>query len=62
MWQKWINLVLGLWIILSANLGLSASQMITNLTISGIIISALAVWSILEITAAHRIGRHGHAS
>lgn len=62
MWQKWVNLVLGLWIILSAYLGLTSSQMITNLTLSGIIVSALAVWSILEKTASHRIGRHGHAS
>jgi hypothetical protein len=47
-WQHWVNLILGLWIILSAYLNFTAAGMATNLTVVGLIIAALALWGGLE--------------
>jgi len=47
-WQHWLNLVVGLWIIVSSYLGFSADQMVTNFTVSGIIVAILAVWGALQ--------------
>ncbi len=63
MWQQWLNLLLGMWVILSAYLGFSADGMVTNLTISGLIIAGLALWGALEHTTQHDMSweeRHGH--
>ncbi len=48
MWQNWVNLILGLWIILSAYLNMSPSSLATNLTISGLLVAALALWAALQ--------------
>jgi hypothetical protein len=56
MWQQWVNLVLGLWIIVSAYTGMTAAGMATNLTISGLAIAILAVWGALQ----HQSHAHGH--
>ncbi len=44
MWQQWVNAILGLWLILSAFLGFSASAQTTNLVIVGIIVAVLGFW------------------
>lgn len=44
MWQQWINLVLGLWIIAVPFLGLTANAFTWTLAITGIIVAGLALW------------------
>lgn len=48
MWQQWLNLIVGLWIILSSYLNFTPSGMVTNFTISGIVVAVLATWGALE--------------
>jgi hypothetical protein len=48
MWQQWVNFIAGLWIIMSAYIGMSASAMAANITVTGIIIAALALWGALQ--------------
>jgi hypothetical protein len=48
MWQQWVNLILGLWVIVSGFLNLSPSALATDLTVTGVIIAALALWGALE--------------
>jgi hypothetical protein len=60
MWQNWINAILGLWIILSTFLGMSASAMMTNLIIVGIAIAILGFWGAYE-TRASDSHKHIHA-
>lgn len=50
MWQQWINLILGLWIAVSAYVGFSASVMAMNLLVTGLVVAALSLWGAL----AHR--------
>lgn len=48
MWQQWLNLLLGLWIIASAYMGFTADAMMTNLMLSGIAVAVLALWGALQ--------------
>ena len=48
MWQQWLNVLMGLWIILSGYLGFTPEAMTTNLTISGIVVAGLALWGALQ--------------
>ncbi|MBX4210612.1 SPW repeat protein [Candidatus Parcubacteria bacterium] len=48
MWQNWLNLLLGIWVIVSGYLNFTVQQMTTNLTISGILIAGLALWGALQ--------------
>ena len=48
MWQQWLNVVVGLWIILSAFLGFTPDNMVVNLVISGIVVAGLALWGALQ--------------
>jgi hypothetical protein len=58
-WQHWVNFIVGLWIILSAYIGMSAAGMVTNLTISGIIVAVLALWGALSNqNETERLHRH----
>lgn len=59
MWQQWINLVLALWIVISAYLNFTPTQMATNLTIVGIAIAILALWGGAEYRA-HQSEEHRH--
>lgn len=54
MWQQWINLLAGLWLILSAYLGFTPAMMVTNLTVTGVIVAALGLWGALEHNAMHK--------
>ncbi len=42
MWKNWVNGILGLWIIVSAFVGMSANGMTVNLVIVGIIVAILS--------------------
>jgi hypothetical protein len=46
-WQHWINFLAGIWLIISAYT-LSASAMVTNLVVTGIIVAVLALWGALS--------------
>ena len=45
MWQNWVNGILGLWVILMAFLGFSASMSRILLIISGLVIAVLGFWA-----------------
>lgn len=60
MWQNWINAILGLWIILSSFLGMSAGAMMTNLVIVGAAVAALGFWAAYE-TGHQGSQTHMHA-
>lgn len=53
MWQQWINLLLGIWVVISGYANFTPEGMATNLTITGIAIAALALWGALEHRAKH---------
>jgi hypothetical protein len=53
MWQQWTNLLLGLWVIISPYLFDDQSALLTNITISGVIIAGLALWGALEHRTYH---------
>ena len=60
MWQNWINTILGLWIMLSTFLGMSVSEMTTNLLVVGAVIAVLSFWG--EYSAGQfGMNRHMHA-
>lgn len=48
MWQQWLNFVVGLWVIASSYMGFTTDAMITNFTVSGIVVAGLALWGALE--------------
>ena len=55
MWQQWANVVLGLWVIAVPFIGLTAAAYAWTLTITGIVIAALALWGgSYEQSDAHR--------
>jgi len=56
MWQQWVNLVVGLWIILSGYLSFTPETTTTNLTIAGIVIVGMAIWGIADYRS--RTGEH----
>ena len=45
MWQNWVNGILGLWVILMAFLGFSASMSRILLIIFGLVIAVLGFWA-----------------
>lgn len=64
MWKQWLNFILGLWIVLSAYLGFTPDAMVTNLTVTGIIMAGLSLWSALEYSRMTRMDSdhiHSHA-
>lgn len=50
MWQQWINLILGIWVIaMPFALGLSNDQnSLWTMIVTGIVIAGLALWGALE--------------
>lgn len=47
-WQHWVNFIVGLWIIVSSFLNLTAQAFATNLFVSGAIVAILALWGALQ--------------
>jgi hypothetical protein len=55
MWQQWINMILGLWVIAIPFTGIVADAMIWTLVVTGLIIAALALWgAVYEQSEEHR--------
>lgn len=44
MWQQWLNVLLGVWTLVTPFLGLSAATLTWVLAITGLVIAALALW------------------
>jgi len=47
MWQQWVNVVLGIWIIVVPFLGMAASTLAWALVVTGVVVAALALWGAL---------------
>lgn len=55
MWQQWLTLLLGLWVIAIPFIGLTADALTWTLAITGIVMAALALWSaIYEQSEEHK--------
>ena len=53
-WEKWVNGILGLWVAVSAFLGLAAATMQINLIISGLIIAGVSFLSAASMPEERR--------
>jgi len=51
MWKQWVNAILGLLVLAVPFLGLTTAAFTWTLAIAGIIIAALAIWSVAEASA-----------
>lgn len=51
MWKQWINAILGLLVLAVPFLGLTTAAFTWTLALAGIIIAALAVWTVAEANA-----------
>jgi hypothetical protein len=45
MWQNWVNLLAGIWLIISPYVGFTSSAMTANLIITGAIVGILSLWA-----------------
>lgn len=54
MWQHWVNFLAGIWLIISAYVGFTASAEMTNLIITGAVVGILAIWGALETSQKMR--------
>jgi hypothetical protein len=52
MWQHWINMFLGLWIIVVAFLELNGKELVWILAITGIVIAILALWGAMGTSSS----------
>ena len=48
MWQQWVNMVLGLWVLAVPFMGLAADTLTWTLAVTGIVIAGLALWGALR--------------
>jgi hypothetical protein len=48
MWQQWVNVVLGLWIVAVPFVGFTATGSLWALVITGALIAILAIWGAQE--------------
>ena len=56
-WDKWVNALLGLWIIVSALISFSAQTLRINLIVTGVIIAAISLLTLSQ--APHEYRGHG---
>lgn len=55
MWQQWVNLIAGIWVIVVPFLALSGAALTWTLVITGVIVAGLALWGALyEQSRTHR--------
>ncbi len=55
MWQQWVNMVLGLWVIAVPFVGFDAQSLTWALAITGIVIAALGLWgAVYEQSEEHK--------
>lgn len=57
MWQQWINVILGLWVIAVPFIGLSTAASLWTLVITGIVIAALSLWGAQETHVERESGQ-----
>ena len=55
-WDKWVNALLGLWIIVSALISFSAQTLRINLIVTGVIIAAISLLTLSQ--APHEYSGH----
>ncbi|MBI2610270.1 SPW repeat protein [Candidatus Giovannonibacteria bacterium] len=55
-WERWLNAVLGLWLIVSPFLGFAANAMMINLVVVGLVLAAVNLFA----TATGQIQRRAH--
>jgi hypothetical protein len=48
MWQQWVNVILGLWVIAIPFLNLIGDTLTWTLAITGIVIAGMALWGATE--------------
>jgi hypothetical protein len=58
MWKNWVNGILGVWLIISAFIGMGATGMAANLIIVGVIV---AILSFSNMAVNSYDNRHLHA-
>jgi hypothetical protein len=55
MWQQWVNMLFGLWVIVIPFIGLTGDVLTWALAITGVIIAALALWgAVYEQSEEHK--------
>lgn len=57
MWQQWVNVLLGLWIIATPFMGMSADAFTWALVITGIVVAALGLWGAQDIATEREAGK-----
>lgn len=57
MWQQWINVILGLWIIAIPFINFSTTGFIWTLVITGAVITILGIWGAQETQSEREAGR-----
>lgn len=60
MWQQWVNVILGLWVIMVPFLGMTNSGFTWSLVISGVVIAALGLWGASETASERKSGAMAH--
>ena len=60
MWQNWLNVILGLWIIVVAFLDMSGTSLVWTLVVSGAAITAFAFWGSMETSTEREEGKMVH--
>ncbi|MES2216464.1 MAG: SPW repeat protein [Patescibacteria group bacterium] len=53
-WQHWVNFIAGLWLIISAFVGLTLDAMVTNVVVTGIVVAVLGLWGALQHNSMRR--------
>jgi len=57
MWQEWVNVVLGLWIIAIPFTGMANDTLMWSLVVTGVAVAALGLWGAQEVASEREAGR-----
>lgn len=57
MWQQWVQVLLGLWVLAVPFINMSSTAYMWSLVISGVIIAALGLWGALEASSERESGK-----
>lgn len=60
MWQQWVNVLLGLWIIAVPFTGMTGSGLTWALVITGLAVAVLGLWGVQETSTERESGRMAH--
>ncbi|MDR3642138.1 MAG: hypothetical protein P4L74_00745 [Candidatus Doudnabacteria bacterium] len=58
MWQNWVNMILGLWVIVAGYLYVPSGSGQTLMYITGLIVAILAVWALASESGDSRQMEH----